>query len=42
MNGARSHHWDFGDMPRIDGITSGQVEAIVAYVREEQRDAGIQ
>lgn len=42
MNGARAHHWDFGDMPPIEGITQDQVEAIVAFVREEQRAAGIQ
>lgn len=42
MMGVRSHHWDFGNMPPIEGITEEQVEAIVAFVREEQRAAGIQ
>lgn len=42
LMGVRSHHWDFGNMPRIEGITEEQVEAIAAFVREEQRTAGIQ
>jgi len=40
--GAPAHHWNFGDMPPVDGITDDQVEAIVAFVRETQRAAGIQ
>jgi mono/diheme cytochrome c family protein len=41
MAGARSHHWDFGNMPRVEGITEEQVTAIVGYVREQQRANGI-
>ena len=33
MAGARAHHWDFGNMPPIEGITQDQVLAIVDYVR---------
>ena len=40
--GVRSHHWNFGDMPPVEGITDEQVEAIVAFVREQQRAVGIQ
>ena len=39
--GVRSHHWGFGNMPPIDGLTDEQVEAIVEFVREQQRLAGI-
>ena len=39
--GVRSHHWGFGNMPPIDGLTDEQVEAIVEFVREQQRQAGI-
>jgi len=42
MMGVRSHHWDFGNMPPIEGITEEQVLAIVEYVRSEQRAAGIE
>jgi mono/diheme cytochrome c family protein len=41
MAGVRSHHWDFGNMRRVEGITEEQVTAIVAYVREQQRANGI-
>ena len=41
MNGARAHHWPFGDMPPVDGITGNDVDKIVVYVRELQRANGI-
>ncbi|WP_171182116.1 cytochrome c [Ruegeria sp. HKCCD8929] len=40
-NGVRSHHWRFGNMPPVDGLTRGDVKGIVAYVRELQRENGI-
>lgn len=40
-NGVRAHHWQFGDMPRIEGVTPEDVEQIVKYVRWLQRQAGI-
>lgn len=40
-SGVRAHHWQFGDMPRIEGVTSDDVEQIVKYVRWLQRQAGI-
>lgn len=40
-NGVRAHHWQFGDMPRIETVTPADVEQIVAYVRWLQRQAGI-
>ncbi len=40
--GTRAHHWNFGDMPPIEGLADDQAEAIVAFVRERQRAAGIQ
>ena len=39
--GVRGHHWPFGDMPPVEGITRGDVTMIVAYVRELQRANGI-
>lgn len=42
LMGVRSHHWDFGNMPPIEGITEEQVLAIAEYVRAEQRAAGIE
>ena len=41
QRGARAHHWRFGNMPRIEDLTEGDVNEIVAYVRWLQRQAGI-
>jgi mono/diheme cytochrome c family protein len=40
-NGARSHHWSFGDMPAQPQVSEEQVREIVRYVRELQRANGI-
>jgi mono/diheme cytochrome c family protein len=40
-NGVKAHHWQFGDMPKIDGVTPADVDQIVQYVRWLQRQAGI-
>jgi cytochrome c len=39
--GVRAHHWPFGNMPRVEGITEIEVERVIAYVRELQRANGI-
>jgi mono/diheme cytochrome c family protein len=39
--GVRAHHWKFGNMPVIEGLTRADVKAITAYVRELQRLNGI-
>jgi mono/diheme cytochrome c family protein len=41
-NGSVQHHWSFGNMPPIPGVSPKEVEHIIAYVRQEQRRAGIQ
>jgi mono/diheme cytochrome c family protein len=40
-NGVRAHHWQFGDMPKVEGVTPQDVDDIVKYVRWLQRQAGI-
>lgn len=40
--GVISHHWTFGDMPPVEGLTGEQAAAIVAWVRERQRAAGVE
>ena len=37
INGVRAHHWKFGNMPPVEGITKEQVQEIVTYVREVQK-----
>ena len=39
--GVRAHHWKFGNMPAIEGLTRADVKPIIAYVRELQRHNGI-
>lgn len=40
-NGVRAHHWQFGDMPPVAGVSEGEVALITTYVRELQRANGI-
>ncbi|MEP2532459.1 cytochrome c [Shimia sp.] len=35
--GVRAHHWKFGDMPPVEGLTRGDVAMVVTYIRELQR-----
>ena len=39
--GVRSHHWKFGNMPAIEGLSREDVFQITQYVRELQRANGI-
>jgi len=39
--GVRAHHWKFGDMPSVSGITPDEVAHVTAYVRQSQRQVGI-
>ena len=41
QNGVRGHHWPFGNMPPVEGITQADVMDIVAYIRRLQRENGI-
>ncbi len=40
-NGVRQHHWSFGSMPPIPGVSEAEVAQIIAYVRTLQRANGI-
>ena len=39
--GVQAHHWRFGNMPPVEGITRAEVDTIIAYIRELQRANGI-
>ncbi len=39
--GARAHHWPFGDMAPVPGITDAQIKSIVDYVRAVQKANGL-
>ena len=40
-NGVRSHHWNFGDMPKLN-VNDGDIDDIIVYLREMQRANGIE
>ena len=41
-NGVRQHHWNFGDMAAVPGLTDDQIAAITAYIRDQQRIRGFE
>lgn len=34
--GVRAHHWDFGNMPAIEGLSIEEIHQVICYVRELQ------
>lgn len=41
-DGAPQHHWNFGDMEPVEGLTEDDIEAVIAYVRAEQERQGFE
>ncbi len=41
IKGVNAHHWPYGDMAPVDGITEAQVEKIIQYVRAIQQANGL-
>mgnify|MGYP001796601487 CR=1 FL=1 len=41
-NGSRQHHWRFGDMLPVPGLTPDEVAHVTANVRVKLRMAGIE
>ena len=39
--GVQQHHWPFGNMPPVEGITDAEIAVITAYIRAVQRANGI-
>ena len=37
LEGVKQHHWNFGDMAPVDGMTPKKVDAVVPYVRYYQQ-----
>lgn len=42
LNGVQAHHWGFGAMPPVPGITEDDMIRIIAFVRETQRTEGFE
>lgn len=41
VRGVRQHHWTFGNMLPVPGVTESEVSQIICYVRHLQLTAGI-
>lgn len=41
-NGTQQHHWRFGNMEPVPGLSDEDIAAIVAFVRENQRTQGFE
>ncbi|MEH6497578.1 MAG: cytochrome c [Pseudomonas marincola] len=40
-NGVRAHHWKFGNMPPVAGVTEREVAEITKFIRKLQKANGI-
>lgn len=40
-NGVQAHHWKFGNMPPVEGLTDADVKMVARYIRELQSENGI-
>ncbi len=40
--GVVAHHWNFGDMAAIPGLSDAEVEAIIEHVRARQAEEGFE
>lgn len=41
LNGVKAHHWEFGDMPPVKGITKEDMDVIVPFIRWFQKEKGL-
>ncbi len=41
-NGVRAHHWNFGPMLPVDGLTDEEISSITAFVRSVQAEQGFE
>lgn len=41
LKGVQAHHWEFGDMPPVPGITRDDMDKIVPFIRWYQQEKGL-
>jgi mono/diheme cytochrome c family protein len=41
-HGVRAHHWNFGDMPPVEGLSADEIDLVIAYVRQQQEAHGLE
>lgn len=37
LQGVKQHHWEFGDMPPVQGMTPKKAERVISYLRFYQK-----
>ncbi|MDH3763970.1 MAG: cytochrome c [Gammaproteobacteria bacterium] len=37
LQGVRQHHWNFGDMKPVEGMTRGKMDSVVPFIRYYQQ-----
>jgi mono/diheme cytochrome c family protein len=40
--GSPEHHWEFGDMPPVEGLDDDEVASVIAYIRSVQETEGFE
>ncbi|MCZ7538010.1 MAG: cytochrome c [Acidimicrobiia bacterium] len=40
--GSRAHHWEFGDMAPVGGLSDEEIDLVIAYVRQQQELHGLE
>ena len=40
--GSPAHHWTFGEMPPVEGLSNDEIDLMIAYVREQQEIHGLE
>lgn len=41
LKGTRQHHWEFGDMPPVAGMTQKKMDALLPFIRHYQQQNGL-
>lgn len=41
LSGVRAHHWNFGDMPPVQGMTEKKMDSIIPFIRYYQKQKGL-
>lgn len=41
-NGSPQHHWRFGDMEPVEGLTDDDIAVVIAFIRSEQARLGFE
>jgi mono/diheme cytochrome c family protein len=42
VNGSPEHHWSFGDMAPVTGLSEAEVDAVIAFIRAQQEEQGFE